>query len=70
MKRSDMIAIISDELCSFFPKMELKQRNLIADYMLVTVEKNGMIPPAVRSLKTIGGYEHEYQYWESEDETI
>lgn len=48
MKRQEMVNQISDNvITSFFPNMELSQKNLLADAMLTEAEKLGMMPPVV-----------------------
>ena len=50
MKRIDMVHRLSDELASFFSHYSLRERNLLADFCLTVVEKEGMLPPE-RSVK-------------------
>lgn len=78
MKRRQLVNQISDNvLSSFFPNMELRLKNLIADSMLAEAEKAGMLPPlneenyhfmdnAARNHVNQARW---YFSWESEDET-
>lgn len=72
MKRKEMVNLISDNvLSSFFPNMELRLKNLIADAMLAECEKAGMLPPKRYSLEGEEPSDPKYHGlngWEPENE--
>jgi hypothetical protein len=63
MKRSEALEIIKEYL-------DINGGHLVPEQILAIVEKIGMFPPANKLTESgkLQGYDHEYLYWESENE--
>lgn len=70
MKRSEMLEMIVQSIINYeldYEQYNINNINIIAEYVLEAIEKQGMSPPLHPS-EILPGIEFMYREWEEEDE--